>query len=149
MAFTVNFYINSSDRRYVVKNIQNIKSNVTCTLKDETSIVQPVLRVPYDETLYQANYLNIRELQRYYYINDISVANQIMTISCSESDVLMSFQNQLKARSATIERQSNVFNTYLNDSEYQTYAYQIITTKEFSNSFRKNEQFILIVNGGN
>lgn len=149
MAFTVNFYINSSDRRYVVKNIQNIKSDVICTLKDDTSIVKPILRVPFDATLLKANYLNILELQRYYYIDDISVANQIMTISCSESDVLMSFQNQLKARSATIERQSNVFNTYLNDAEYQTYAYQIITTKEFNNSFRNNEQFILIVNGGN
>lgn len=148
MAFTVNFYINSSDRRYVSKNITSVKSNVVCTLKDDTSIVKPVLRVSYDEILYKANYLYIAEMQRYYYISDISVSNQIMTITCSESDVLMSFQNQIKAKTAVIERQANVFNTYLNDVDIDVYADAYVITKEFQNSLRQSERFILICNGG-
>ncbi|MCM1265073.1 MAG: hypothetical protein NC200_02645 [Candidatus Gastranaerophilales bacterium] len=102
----------------------------------------------FNQSMYKSNYIYIKETSRYYYIENITVVKQRMTIECSESDVLTSFKSQLLKCSATLERQSNLFNTYLNDSEYQTYAYNNIQALAFPNSLRQSEQFILVINGG-
>lgn len=145
--FTTSFYINLSDKRHVNKNLTFITSK-NCMLKDDTSIYKPTLIVDYDKELFTANYIYIAETKRYYFIDNITLSQQRMFIECSETDVLMSFKNDLLSISATLERQSNIFNTYLTDSEYQSYAYSHIQTIEFPNSLRNTEQFILCVTGG-
>lgn len=147
--FTVNFYTNNSDNRYVNKILRNVKLNVQCQLKEGTSIYRPTVILNFDINIYKCNYIYINETSRYYYVSDIWVEKQRMFISTSESDVLMSFKEQLLAKQATVARQQNVFNTYLLDSEYQAYSYRNIQTIAFPYSFRNNENLLLLVTGGN
>lgn len=146
--FTVSFYTNNSDNRYVNKILRNVKLNVQCQLKEGTSIYKPTVILNFDSSIYSANYMYIVETSRYYYISDIYVEKQRMYISTSESDVLMSFKEQLLNKQATVARQQNVFNTYLNDSEYSAYAYRNVQTLAFPYSFRNNEEILLLITGG-
>lgn len=146
--FTVSFYTNNSDNRYVNKILRNVKLNVQCQLKEGTSIYKPTVILNFDDSIYNANYMYIAETSRYYYISDIYVEKQRMYISTSESDVLMSFKEQLLNKQATVARQQNLFNTYLVDNEYQVYNYRNIQIKKFDYEFRENPTIIMNIAGG-
>lgn len=142
---TVNFYKNSSPENYVTKNISATDS-LECELKDNCSIINPVIEVLGTNAL-NANYMYIPQFSRYYYINDIVTAQYDTLIISGHVDVLMSFQNAILNAQGIVERQQNTWNAYFNDPYVKKLAYPRVQTKKFSKSFSKTPTFILIASG--
>ena len=119
---------------------------ITGTLREETSILNPVIR--FQGTIpVHANYMYIPEFDRYYFINDIkSIRNNLYEIS-AHVDVLMTYQDQIRNCTGIVARQQNNWNLYIDDGVFKTYQNRIILVKEFPTGFVRND-FVLAVAGG-
>ncbi len=143
---TINLFNNSSQANVINKDISQLMS-LQGNLKYSSSLLKPVVTIE-SQSVITANYAQIVEFNRYYYINDIiSEHNNIWTISMSV-DVLMSFADEIKAQTAIVARQSGRFNMYLDDGWFMCYQNPIISTKLFSvsNPF-ETQTFVLVVAG--
>lgn len=147
MSLTVTLYNSSSPVEKIGKTLTS-GGTYSCSLKDTTSILNPVLIIRTSDPVYNYNYLYIQEFGRYYFINDIkSVNNNVWEIS-AHVDVLETYKTAILANSAVIRRQTNKYNTYLNDPEWKTYAYEQIAAFKFPNTpFSKDLKYILTVAG--
>lgn len=148
MSFDVRLCHNNSPVEKISKNLDSGETFAGCCLKDATSILKPVIRLKTNSNIYTYNYMYISEFERYYFIDDIvSLNNGIWEIS-AHVDVLETYKNSILSQQAVIKRQQNKFNLYLNDPDFQTYNYDMIQTKKFSNSgFNKVLNYVLVVNG--
>lgn len=146
----VKFYINSSENYRVDKQITQ-QLSAECTLKDNTSVENPVLMIRSTSNISSYNYMYIPDFGRYYYINEIvSVHNGLWEIH-AHVDVLMTYKSQIRGCNATFKRQENLFNLYLDDPEFKTYNKSDIVTKAFSGGngpLSKNMSYVLVVAGG-
>ena len=112
----VTLYNNSSDPRYLNKNITQLKT-VQCKLLEPTDHLEPSLTFEKDNYVLQANYMYIPDLGRYYYIIDIIFETNNRIRVNTMVDVLMSYKDQLNNSYFIITRSSmkEVYNLYLND----------------------------------
>lgn len=129
----VTLYNNQSNNNVLNKNIIVVKNNINCSLKDNTDIMTPTIRlskaVIADATTY--NYMFIDIFKRYYYVNDIvECIGGVMEIA-GNVDVLMTFQSNIKQLYALVERQQNFYNLYLHDLQIPNYAYKRVQTFKF------------------
>lgn len=149
MSLTIKLYHNASPVNKIGKNLTDELVTSDVLLKDDVSILKPVFRVKDVRNIITYNYLYCPELQRYYFIDDIvSIHNNLWEIS-GHVDVLETYKNKILANSAVVKRQSNKFNTYLNDSEWDVFSYDDVITLQFSNSgFAKSLEYLLVVAGG-
>lgn len=116
-------------------------------LKDETSVIDPVLIVNTSTNISGYNYLYIAEFSRYYFVKNIkSIRNNLWEIE-AHVDVLMSHQTQIKTISGIVERSTTLYNTYMNDS-IPLKARPLVTTRAFPTSFRKNDASIVLIVAG-
>lgn len=150
MSFEIILYKNLSNSNVVSKDIEQITS-VTGTLRNGTSIIDPVIVFEANDPGFHANtvnYLYIEEFSRYYYItNIISVNHTIWEIHC-HVDVLMSYQEIIKDQIAIVARQEKTYNLYLDDGIFMTYQNPKVQIKLFSNeSPFETQEFVLIVAG--
>lgn len=146
---TVDFYTNTSEN-YRVDKVLTSQQSTNCTLKDPCSIEDPVIMLTNFNNIHQYNYMYIPDWRRYYFIKDIiSVKNGLWEIH-AHVDVLMSFSNEIKNCGATMKRQENYFNLYLDDPEFKTYNNAQVVTKLFSGGggLHKNMNYVLVVAGG-
>ena len=145
----VALYTNNSENYRVTKSL-TARYTENCTLKDGCSIEDPVILIQNANNISECNYMYIDDFGRYYYITDIiSVRNGLWELH-GHVDVLMSYATQIKGCSATLKRQENLFNMYLDDPEFKTYNNAQIVTKVFTggNGLKKNLDYILVVAGG-
>lgn len=117
---TLTLYANSSEFAALDKVLTQVAS-MTGTLREETSIIDPVVTVeglePY---IAQVNYAYIPEFGRYYFINNIeSVRTNLWRISM-HVDVLHTYAAGIRENSAIIERNENEYDLQLNDGLFQT-----------------------------
>lgn len=147
MSFSITIQTNSSENNKLDKTLTDI-ATLTGTLKQETSIVDPIIAVEGDLTNYiGANYCTIPAFGRSYFINNIrSIRNGIFEITC-HVDVLSSFKTQIRANSAIIHKSERNWNLYLNDGSLKTYQNPLVYTKKFSSGFPENEYYILGIAG--
>lgn len=143
----VTFYKNTSDNRVVNKSLATLKSDLIIQ-NQPIDRAKPIFKVVYDENLLTSNYCYIDVFQRYYYINTVETQGQMLNVICDKCDVLMSYKDYLYNLNCTCKRQSNLFNTYLNDEEYQVYSNSNIVLKVFPNSIRQEECLLLVITGG-
>lgn len=147
MSMTIKLYHNDSDKRTVNKTLTNEGSLTGATIIDETTILNPRLKVRDNGIIMvQYNYCYIADFKRYYYITNITVSNGYIIIDC-KVDVLMSYANEIKACTGVIARQENVWSGYLDDSENFTNQYNNVSLKAFNNPFSKALSYILLVSG--
>lgn len=133
---TLDFYQNKSDDKVVNKDLDAIRSSVTCELKSDCSILTPVFLVSGAVSDYaDVNYVYCEDFYRYYYITDIISAGGSMTEIHCRVDVLMSWKDSFLERDAIVERNAYEYNLMLEDSEFRTYANPIVITKNFSGGF--------------
>lgn len=146
MSFSIILQTTSDDPRKLTKSVSNIVT-LTGTLKDETSIINPVIRVQYSlDSLAHCNYMTIDAFQRKYFITDIrSVTADIVEIS-GHVDVLSTYESQIRSNTAIIKKQESEYNLYLNDDSLKVYQDPRITTKEFPSGFSTYE-FVLAIAG--
>ena len=147
MGLTATLYISASPVEKIGKSLTS-GGTYTCTLKDTTSVLNPVLILRTSDPVYNYNYLYIQEFGRYYFINDIrSVNNNVWEIS-AHVDVLETYKSAILANSAVIKRQASQYNLYLDDPDFHAYNYERIQTLKFpANTFNKNLNYVLVVNG--
>lgn len=148
MSITFKLYVNESPREKIGKTLSGEKS-FDCLLKEDTSILDPVLILESTDNLSGFNYMYCETFGRYYFINNIeSVGNNLWRIT-AHVDVLETYKTQILANTAILDRQTNFFNTYLNDDEWPVYSYDEVITFKFSDSaFIKEPNYILTVAGG-
>lgn len=148
MAIQIDFYHNSSDN-YVVDKSISLQGSIQCTLKDDTSVEDPVILLTTSANISSYNYMWIPAFGRYYFINDVvSVHNNLWEVS-AHVDVLMTYKSGIRSCTATCKRQENLYNKYLDDPEFKTYNNADIVTKPFSSgALNKNMQYVLVVAGG-
>lgn len=144
---TIKFYNNLSDKVVVDKNITQIGSDMTGTLRDDCSIVDPVIKVEgiVGSNLTSCNYAYIEEFGRYYYITNIVCSGKLFEVHM-HVDVLMTYKNGIRSNSAVISRQENNYNLYLQDGVFKTYSQPHIQVAQFPNGFT-DFNFIFCVAG--
>lgn len=146
-----NFYVMRSDAKDAVKNLGD-PVTVNVTLKeDDSSLLNPVLRISKNQIPQGVNYLFLPEAPfgRYYFIKDINFREGGVAEIVCHGDVLCSFLQELKQLSCVLRRQETNGNLYFNDDKFYVLNKQELTTVKFPNSFSKSPNLILTVNGGN
>lgn len=146
MAFTVVLQRNDSEPNRIAKTVSDIMS-ISGTLKNRTSIIDPVIIIECDLTdVTECNYMTIDLFNRKYFVNNItSVNSQLVEFSC-HVDVLSTFADSIKSNSAIIKKQENLWNLYLNDGSFKVYQNPNVLTRPFPSGFTTQE-FVLAVAG--
>lgn len=134
------------------------------TLKTPSSIIDPVVTILLSNNeafRTGCNYAYIPAFGRYYYITNIVATTGAVddTSQTTEQphqlweihmhvDVLMSFKDQIRAQSAVVARQENIYNLMLDDGFFMTYQNPKLQTKLFSvpDPF-ETQEFVLVVAG--
>lgn len=115
-------YQNLSDPNEYPKNLVTLDT-LNVTLLEESSILKPKFMV--SALNFNSNYCYVPEFNRYFYINNISVAKNRLFVINAKCDVLQSFFNEIKESPVIIKRSSklNVLNSYLKDDRREFYQY--------------------------
>lgn len=125
-------------------------STYSCALKDDTSVLDPVIILQTSDNIFSYNYMYISDFGRYYFIKDIVSLNNNRWQITAHVDVLETYKQQILSNEAVIKRSEKLFNLYLDDPEFKTYNYDQIQTLKFKNpggAFNKTMNFVLVVNG--
>ena len=146
MNVTADFYVCDSDRRNLYKNTSLIFTT-DFVFYENSSIMQPRLRLAYNANITGCNYMYIPALNRYYFIIDIVYDNAGEMIVTGQIDVLQTYQNQISGITCNIARYEkyelslcpdtniliknyNIINIYKSDSGFDTtfgdYVLQIV-----------------------
>lgn len=145
---TIKLFVNASEKNKLDKEL-TLALETTGTLKEDTSLIDPVIKLTgktFSE-MASINYMQIVDLGRYYFINDvISINNDIVEVH-AHVDVLTTYKDQIRAQNAIIARQEKKWNLYLNDGVFKTYQNPHIVTKAFPSGFTE-QHFIFSVAGG-
>lgn len=145
---TIKLFVNASEKNKLDKAL-TLALETTGTLKEDTSLIDPVIKLTgktFSE-MASINYMQIVDLGRYYFINDvISINNDIVEVH-AHVDVLTTYKDQIRAQNAIIARQEKKWNLYLNDGVFKTYQNPHIVTKAFPSGFTE-QHFIFSVAGG-
>ena len=144
MSFQIDLIKNLSDTNVVDKNLTTL-SSVTGSLKEATSIINPVIKIagpiPSD-----CNYFYIAEFNRYYYINDLkSIHDNLYEIS-GHVDVLKTYASQIRGCTGIVARNAYKYNLYLDDGSFKTYQNPKFKKINFPQGFSTME-FVLAVAG--
>ena len=146
-------YFNKSDKRYLKKEIQQIGNTLNVTLIETTTVIEPDIILAPDTEIMKANYIWLKDFNRYYYINNYTFEYERIIAHC-HVDVLMSFAPELLAEKIIIDRTSrSLANFYLNDNELKMYNYSLFQTIPFKAQsdlyFDDNTEQMVMVCSGN
>lgn len=130
----------------LVKSLGTGKS-IAVQIKNPTNFLNPEFTVQKSDVI-DYNYMYVESFKRYYFYDPPSTQNSDIVTIKGNVDALMTYQSQIKNTGAIVERQQNLYNLYLADSQVPDYAYKRVQTKIFPNNvINTNQQFVLITNG--
>lgn len=147
MAFTIDFYNNSSEPKKVDKVLSS-HIQLTGNLKEESSITEPTIIINAN-AMPPSNYMYIGQFNRYYFIKKKNIIRDGLWRITTHVDVLMSHRSQIRKCKALIDRQEYSFNPYLPDNmvplsnDNKQMIYKFSNGKEFNTN-----NIILAVNAG-
>ena len=141
---TLKLYKNYSDKNVVDKEISQEGSDISGTLRDDCSIIDPVIAIE-GLTDLGVNYAYITEFGRYYYINNIICKGKLYELHM-HVDVLKTYASGIRSNSAVISRQEKNYNLYLQDGVFKTYANPHYEIRKFPSGF-SGYHFIFSVAG--
>lgn len=143
---TIKLYKTPSEVNKVTK-VLNDEISLTGELRESSSVITPIIKIEEDD-LTDYNYAYIPEFGRYYFITNItSVRNNLWELAM-RVDVLMTYAAEIKANTAVIARNSNLWNLYYQDEQFKILNYETIQTKAFGVSLNPSSQIVLICAGG-
>ena len=126
----IKLYINTSDPKAVDKTLTG-EISITGVARYPVDVVNPVIEYQRGETdITGYNYAYIEDFNRWYFM-DVTCDSYNMLTLTMHCDALSTAKNYLRARNATITRNQRLYNSYLNDPEFPSYAYTNIVTKVF------------------
>ena len=143
----IKLFYNSSDNRCIKKTLQG-EFNVTGNLRDEASIISPVIVIQ-SETPIRFNYAYIPDFKRYYYINNVESVRTGIWRVYMEVDPLMSFKTDILALKVVANKQSLITNgdEYIDDGSLVTDNLIFKNVYKFAHGFNDNGEYILITAG--
>lgn len=137
-----------SENNRLSKSFSGTSQNYAFDFKGESSVYNPVVLISTGENLTQYNYAEISDFNRKYFIDDITVVRAGLYEISMHVDVLSTYENQLRGVQCVAKRNSNNFNLYLKDPDFQILSYEDVEIKKFSGTgFTKDMQFVLAVSG--
>lgn len=140
---TIKLYVNTSERNVLTKNLIN-ETSINISTKEPISTKYPHIEL---EGLYEDfNYMFFNG--KYYFIYPTISNAGITIIDAEKVDSLMTYDRQIRDHSAVIARNANVYNKYLPDKAFKTYAYKQTKTLEFPSGFNKSLSWVLVTVGG-
>lgn len=94
-------------------------TNFDCVLIDNTSVMNPQIKLIVSSNPCTYNYAYISDFGRYYFISDWSAdaGRWIATMNC---DVLASFKSSITSSTQYVARSASEFDEYLSDNLYPT-----------------------------
>lgn len=137
-----------SENNKLSKSFSATSQNYSFDFKADSSVYNPTILIGTEENLTQYNYAEISDFNRKYFIDDITVIRTNLYEISMHVDVLSTYENELRNVPCIAKRNSNNFNLYLTDPEFQILSYEDIEIKKFSGTgFTKDLQFVLAVSG--
>ena len=147
MSFSIVLYTNESRDNQRGKDLTAI-TTLTGTLRDKSSLIDPTIRLEYDNDLSACNYMYIAEFNRYYFIKDIVVIRTNLYEITAHCDVLESAGQALNTCAGIVRRQERQWNLYLDDGVFKAYSNPNVVQKSFPSGFNlANATYILAVAG--
>lgn len=141
----IKVYKNLSEVNTIGKTLTE-ESVRTGTLKDGCSVLSPSV-VLTGENLSGYNYAYIPQFSRYYFIKEItSVKSGLWEISM-KVDVLETYKDSIKANTAILKRQENIWDMYINDEKFKAESTNKTATIMFPQNHFNTVNFILTVAG--
>lgn len=141
---TLKLYHNYSENHVVDKNITQQGSDISGTLREDCSVINPVIAIE-GLTDLTVNYAYITEFGRYYYINNIVCKGKLFELHM-HVDVLKTYASGIRGNNAVVARQQNEYNLYLTDGVFKTEAIPHYEIRQFPSGF-SGYHFILAVAG--
>lgn len=147
MAFTISLFKTNSENNRVVKTLTDEKQ-LSGELRNQTSVLNPSIRIESADNISTYNYAYIPEFGRYYYITDIvSIRTNCWVVSL-RCDVLMSYKDEIKTITGVVVRQESNPNKLLVDRLERIQSDKEIDILYYPDAFSKNLQYVLVTAGG-
>ena len=148
MAFTISLFKTASENNRVVKVLTDEK-RLSGELRNQTSVLNPTIRIESADNISGYNYCYISEFGRYYYITDIvSVRTNCWVISL-RCDVLMSYKDEIQSMNVILNNtQETGLSNYLASPNWVSLVKTKTYIKVFPSGLSEQGEFILITAGG-
>lgn len=143
----IQFFYNKSDERQIFKELIS-GVILTGNLRDMSSIIKPSFLVESDKPI-RYNFCYIPDWQRYYFVRNITSVRTNLYLIELDTDVLMSFKNDIVNFQVVVDKQSMSENgdEYIDDGSLvcdNTFFNRIYN---FSTGFNNSPEYILITAG--
>lgn len=142
------FYTNNSDSNELNKNI-NLVTELNCNVnRDNLDILSPILFLSYfDIKKLNINYCYIEELNRYYFINSYTIEKNNLIKLQLETDVLMTFKNDILLSSGIVKETKNNQNNFSSQFELlDTKQQKILYFSDGNNKFSEDKLYLVGAN---
>lgn len=148
MNVTANFYTTDSDNRALHKNLTSV-FQADFVYYEDSSIINPVLRLAYNSAIKQCDYFYIGELNRYYFIDNIRFNSGGEMYVIGHIDVLTTYANEIENIQCTISRYEQFNLSTLPDTNVVIKNYDIINIYQSDKSFDTTfGNYVLQILGG-
>lgn len=125
---TANFYVNSSDKLKVEKDLTQILTNKIITIIEPVDIFNPIIKLSKQIGSLSFNYIYISDFNRYYFVTEPPTWRGGFYEVKLHCDVLMSFKSGFYTKNVIIKRNSRNYNLYLNDDHMKMLNYPYYQT---------------------
>ena len=141
----ISLYTNKSEPNRANKNLVHITDIENAKVTNEADLLNVTITLKRDliSDVNVVNYVYIDSFKRYYFAKP-TLQNGLIVLNC-QVDVLSTYINEIKNLTATITRNENRKNGYLNDSEYNIYAYEQVVCKSFSKGLTSDSLILMTV----
>lgn len=148
MAFTISLFKTNSENNRVVKTLTDEKQ-LSGELRNQTSVLNPSIRIESADNISAYNYAYISEFGRYYYVTDIvSVRTNCWVVSL-RCDVLMSYKDEIQGLNVILDNtQETGLSNYLSSPNWVNLVKTKTDIKVFPSGLSEQGEFILITAGG-
>lgn len=148
MAFTISLFKTNSENNRVVKTLTDEKQ-LSGELRNQTSVLNPSIRIESADNISTYNYAYISEFGRYYYVTDIvSVRTNCWVVSL-RCDVLMSYKDEIQGLNVILDNtQETGLSNYLSSPNWVNLVKTKTDIKVFPSGLSEQGEFILITAGG-
>ena len=148
MAFTISLFKTASENNRVVKVLTDEKQ-LSGELRNQTSILNPNIRIESADNISTYNYAYIPEFGRYYYITDIHIVRTNCWTVSLRCDVLMSYKDEIQGLNVILNNtQETGLNNYLASPNWVNLVKTKTDIKVFPSGLSEQGEFILITAGG-
>ena len=148
MAFTISLFKTASENNRVVKTLTDEKQ-LSGELRNQTSVLNPSIRIESSDNISTYNYAYISEFGRYYYITDIVSVRTNCWIVSLRCDVLMSYKDEIQGLNVILNNtQETGLSKYLASPNWVNLVKTKTDIKVFPSGLSEQGEFILITAGG-